>query len=892
MSFSSFGGNGSSNSQPNLPSKELLNASISNLEKNLESASSASQLSKLLHQIEVRQSQTDDLLRRFCMKRTSEHESKVRSLEITRMELSSTLRRSRELKDMLDGANGLSSKITEKVRFLDAEKLKIQRMKDYVDNVRALKTEIQKASDFIEHKQWKDAATSIDAIRRLPPGLISDSFVESAVPTSTLPDMPEELLARWTQQLKETFVSEFNAASSVRNVERLTYFFQLFPLIGEEKLGLDCYSRFVCSIISEQSRAILRNIQGRTATQPDFYARILFQLYQTIAAIVSQHSRVIRKYYGDSVMVKILSEIQTECDLQSGLIFDTFWESKRIDEAVERVQQHSYPILVNLLYNDTMDDDSMDEDDEVRQSIDGGATPSLAEVGRYTDEISAMLNHWAMYCKFFVVTWNEAIGEPPSRSVYPRPLLLSPFTAKISDQVVTKFDILSTFAVRRTIEKACELEEVPSFVPQLAQCVRYLSDVQKDPRNSSNQLLHSLVPEEAPVSSMIDDLTMALNVILSEALSTGQLVSIKEMISNVKRILETDFLNVMERKLSKNLPKPGATLLTHQVLQEVQQSLDSNETKKSTPSAKETSFDAISRGSLLVKSINAAISLANEDGSESSNKSLANYVIALNSVSTFSSYLGTLSEHLVGHLKRENLLILDDQEYNRVCNELEADAGSVSALTVNLQNSKGTSERPSVQDRIETIIKSLSSGFSLKADYLIDDKIGLLFNQVLRGKLTKLINDTFREGAYMVSSEMLSSNLNDVSSAILTFIEEWSNLVIPYLTTLTRENFSLLIRILVSYIAANLESKLWAMNKKCNELGSASLEKDVSVLISEITKFDYSLRNDFVRVTQIIMLIGLDDDEEVDDLKDLEWALTPGERHRARNLRVDRKHYR
>ena len=89
-------------------------------------------------------------------------------------------------------------------------------------------------------------------------------------------------------------------------------------------------------------------------------------------------------------------------------------------------------------------------------------------------------------------------------------------------------------------------------------------------------------------------------------------------------------------------------------------------------------------------------------------------------------------------------------------------------------------------------------------------------------------------------------------------------------------------------VASSLESKIWKMNGNCNELGAASLERDVSLLIIEITRFDYTLRESFVRVTQIIMLMGLDDDEDIDDLQDLDWALTPSERVRARNLRLDR----
>ncbi|GMG56460.1 unnamed protein product [Ambrosiozyma monospora] len=163
-----------------------------------------------------------------------------------------------------------------------------------------------------------------------------------------------------------------------------------------------------------------------------------------------------------------------------------------------------------------------------------------------------------------------------------------------------------------------------------------------------------------------------------------------------------------------------------------------------------------------------------------------------------------------------------------------------------------------------------------------------MFNQVFRTKLARLINETFTDGEYLMSSDR-SSSLSGTSGSIINFIKEWNSLVIPYLTTMYKANFLKLMKSIVKFISSSLESKIWSLDKNCNELGAAKLERDVSAIISEITKFDYSLRNEFIRVTQIIMMLGLDDDEEDDDLSDMEWALTPAERNRARNLRIDRK---
>lgn len=881
-----------------IPSKEDLNGKIIQLEQQIESASTQKQLIKLLATIEDYQADADEQLRTFCNKQATQHQSETRRLEMGRMGLSLALDKSRGLKSLIDDASGLSSKITEKVRVLDAEKSSIQKTRDYVDDVRTLKTEIEKADRFVRAELWKDAAESIGKIRNLPDGLVGDSFVESVVPSSSVPDMPEELLARWIRLLKGKLVEGFNEAASKRDVGQLTYFFQLFPLIGEEKTGMQCYSRFVCSIISEQSRAILRNADGKHEAKQDFFARVLFQLYQTVAAIVNQHSPIIRRYYGDSVMPQLLQEIQTECDLQSGLIFDTFWDSSDLDQIVESVKQYGYPILVDLIYGTETAADVSTTSILARSSLDsdrGNITvddnvPSLAIIGGYTDELSAMMNHWAMYCKFFVVTWNESQSSSGAKVTYPGPLITSSFMDKITSGITGKFDMLSTFVVRRTIEKACQIEQTPSLIPQLTLCVKYLSNGQRNIGDRANHSLTQLTSEDAPVSSMIDDITMALNVILSEAISTGQLSTIKSMVSNVKRILENDLLNILSKRLQKNAPRSNATLLTKPVLQKIQSSFSVNHSNRKASSTvtadkqRGMTPDLTSTGSMLLKSINTAISMASEED-PATPKALPNFIIVLNSISEFHTYLKALASHLIEHMSDENLLILDDQEFQRERKKLMADQDAESSLVVSLQKD---TDKQSVQSRVETIVKSLSSGFSEKSTDLLKSNIHLLFRQTVELPLTKLINDTFKDSSYLVSSEMLPAKMGDVSAPILTFIEEWNRIMVPFLTTFTKENSSLLMKETVAFVAESLESKVWAMEHNCNELGAASLEKDMSVLISEVTKFDYSLRSNFVRVTQMIMLMGLDDDEDINDFTEMEWALTPGERIRARNIRVDR----
>ncbi|GMF32942.1 unnamed protein product [[Candida] boidinii] len=186
-----------------IPSSESMELELHNLSKNLESASNIHQLVKLLNTIDSKKKHVDNVLQKFTSKQSIAHRSSIRSLEVKRLEFTTTLSTSRTLRKTLDSASNLSSKITERVRLLDSEKSKIQLTRDYVKNVKILKDEIQIANNAIKVKNWLLAANSINTIRHLPEKLITDEYVEFIVPTSDIDQMPKILIDNWIEQLTD-----------------------------------------------------------------------------------------------------------------------------------------------------------------------------------------------------------------------------------------------------------------------------------------------------------------------------------------------------------------------------------------------------------------------------------------------------------------------------------------------------------------------------------------------------------------------------------------------------------------------------------------------------------------------------------------------------------------
>ena len=109
----------------------------------------------------------------------------------------------------------------------------------------------------MEKKDWDEAATFIHQASLVDTSIIHGPLAMAAVPTSEIPDPPTIFLSQASDALFKLFLREFDAAAKVKDEERITRFFRLFPLIGKEKEGLDVYGRFVCGIVAGRSRAAM-----------------------------------------------------------------------------------------------------------------------------------------------------------------------------------------------------------------------------------------------------------------------------------------------------------------------------------------------------------------------------------------------------------------------------------------------------------------------------------------------------------------------------------------------------------------------------------------------------------------------------------------------------------
>ena len=202
------------------------------------------------------------------------------------------------------------------------------------------------------------------------------------------------------------------------------------------------------------------------------------------------------------------------------------------------------------------------------------------------------------------------------------------------------------------------------------------------------------------------------------------------------------------------------------------------------------------------------------------------------------------------------------------------------------------------EKKVTNIIENdLLEPFMTASSSILKQNLVNFYNQSLKNKIVTLINDCFPESSeshYIIYS---SNVLNDPTS-ILKFKQGWDQLMRPYKQTFHKKYvYDKLLRLVVVNIVLLIERKLMAVMKKfkINELGALKLDKDLSFIINEVCEDDYELREKFVRVTQIVLLVGMDNEEyELSSFKGeddqeevgINWVLTPLQRKQIRRFRI------
>ncbi|EQL32680.1 hypothetical protein BDFG_05219 [Blastomyces dermatitidis ATCC 26199] len=459
---------------------------------------------------------------------------------------------------MLADAASTADRISSAVKRLDLQQSRVKATLDVVEQVVELKACVLGVAGSMGASQdWEMAASYMNRASKIPEEVIHGDFAAEIVPTAEVPDPPSVTLENAAESLCGLFLREFERAVKDNNDAKITRFFKLFPLIGRSAVGLDVYGRYVCQGVAARARANLHAGAGAEQRKDGFfYANALTKLFEHIAQIVDGHGALVERHYGPGKMMRVVERLQVEADVQGGIILESWSDDRHVDRKLTDIKSYAFTFLVQSFLpaargmgtpraNSPATRDAASQ----RSSEDEGV--DMKEIDGLLNEMAVMLGRWSLYSRFLA---DKCSNDNHEELELPDFIIQSALCQKVSDRLIHPFNSMTTFFLRRSVEKAFQLDEGP---PELTL--------------NRHQPLRANPPH---ITSAVDDIMYIVNKVLQQSLRTAQHAVMASVTPSLARVLGTDFIGMIQRKMRDESyprgtaggPPPEATVIAFLVL--------------------------------------------------------------------------------------------------------------------------------------------------------------------------------------------------------------------------------------------------------------------------------------------------------------------------------------
>ncbi|RDW74711.1 Golgi transport complex subunit COG4 [Aspergillus mulundensis] len=449
----------------------------------------------------------------------------------------------------------------------------------------------------------------------------------------------------------------------------------------------------------------------------------------------------------------------------------------------------------------------------------------MKEIDGLLNEMTVMLGRWSLYTRFLAETCN---ANDEHKFEFPQFLKESSLSRKIGDRLISPFNTMTTFFFRRSVEKAFQLDEQPTGLTLNPQ-----RPLKADPPH---------------ITSAVDDIMYIVNKVLQQSLATSQIAVVTSVVPTLSRVLGSDFIGMTQRKMRDECYPRAA----HQ-------------------------------------------------GSSPPEHVVISFLVLINNLDVAVDYIRRIIQNIT--------------ESKKTITHPDGQVEETDQLHTLF---------PSPRDAtlVSQTLSSLSTTFEAKVTDLLTDGIQVVFNNIIKHRLRPVLSDAFRDIEYQPASDTapLTTYHSDLESYSDTdsippendpdsprelvrprFSTAWTELLAPILRILNPAAFDRLLTITIAYLARLLEKRLWAYHGRVNALGATRLERDVAGLVSAAVSVDvhgsgganvsgrYKHREAFGRCLQIVLVMGMDEDEWDDVLRGGETAdvldkLSGDERRRVRGM--------
>ena len=194
-------------------------------------------------------------------------------------------------------------------------------------------------------------------------------------------------------------------------------------------------------------------------------------------------------------------------------------------------------------------------------------------------------------------------------------------------------------------------------------------------------------------------------------------------------------------------------------------------------------------------------------------------------------------------------------------------------------------------------LHALETSFLAKSMELLNEGLEHLFKMVIRARLRPVLGETFRDADYRLTEEVLAEigqqddeGEEDIMERVPRRFEHgWDQLMKPLARIMTPGTFGALLNMTARHLSKVLEGRLLSYVGKTNPFGVIRIERDFTSIMSTVSRGDYTVRDAFGKVTQLLMVANMEEDEwdemmAQEDGDGIKWLLTDEEKRRARSL--------
>lgn len=376
----------------------------------------------------------------------------------------------------------------------------------------------------------------------------------------------------------------------------------------------------------------------------------------------------------------------------------------------------------------------------------------------------------------------------------------------MSGRLTNPYNVMSTFFFRRSVEKAFQLDEMPTGL-------------------SLNPQKH-LDSEPPFIISAVDDVMYIVNTVIQKTLSTSQRDAVASVLPTIGRVLGSDFVGMVQRKMrDESYPKPVV-----------------------------------------------------QGGFPPEDKIIA-FIVLINSLDMSNEYLERIITGFLGATP---------------------------------ERPNGAGPHPALQDSfpfehdvtfVSNALNTLLSSFTSKTTELLNEGLQVLANQVVKLRLRPVLADTFRDVDYTLTEDELAdlAAAEDVDEDELLdavgrrFEHGWDALMRPIARLMTAKTYATLLSTTARYLARVLLDRAWKYLGRASALGVIRMERDFSAIVTAVVARGgnhYAVRELFAKVSQVLMVANMEDDEweevaaaaEGGEDDGMQWVLSEEERRKARSL--------